>query len=163
MIYLSELYRPARVNYAASNGKYRIQFQDGRNESLGNIARQNLAVTSGCNGNICVGARVVNTALNDQIVYNRILGITQEGLFVVVFEEGTSTNGRSWGWHESHFALTTGCNSAGWCVGDEAYSSVLGASVRIMGVGAEGLALEITSGQQRTMRVKHYRDQLSRL
>lgn len=163
VIYQSALYRPARVLTVGINDTYEVQFLDGAREIWRNVSRQYLALTTGCNGEICVNDRLVNTALTDQIVYNRVLGITQEGLFVVVFEEGTSTNGRSWGWHESHFARTTGCDRTGWCVGDQAYSRVLGANVRILGVGAEGLALEITSGRQRTMRVKHYRDQLSRV
>jgi hypothetical protein len=163
VLYQSALYRPARVLTVGINDTYEFQFLDGAREIWRNVSRQYLALTTGCNRDICVGDRVVNTALHDQIVYNRIIGITQDGLFAVQFEEGTSTNGRSWGWHESHFARTNGCNNAGWCVGDEAYSRMLGASVRVLGVGFEGLVLEITSGRQRSMRVKFYRDQLSRL
>jgi hypothetical protein len=161
VIYQSALYRPARIIYVTGYS-YDIQFQDGRAEIMRNVSRQHLAVMNGCNSNVCVGDSVINTALTDEIVYNRILGITHDGLFVVNFEEGRSTNGRSWGWHESYLARSQGCMN-GWCVGDNAYSRLLQANVRVLGHQPAGLVLEISSGRQRGMRVKFYQDQLSRL
>ena len=150
-----------RLATFTQGGRFDIQFTDGRREILRDVTLDTLASRRGCVKDICVGSQVVNTAMVNEIIYNTIHGITHDGRFVVSFNEGPRLNSMSWGWHESHFARTTGCR-LNWCVGQVAYSPLLQGQVQVIGHQDEGLVLQVLDGPNRWTRVKFYRDRLTR-
>ena len=158
VLHTSNPHRLAQVTFKQGD-RYDVQFLDRRREILRDVTRDTLASRQGCISDLCVGSRVINTSIADEIIYNTIHGITHDGSFVVSFDEGRRLNSMSWSWQESTLARTQGCR-IGWCVGQQAYSPLFQGWVRIIGQQSQGLVLEILSGPRSGMRAKYYRDRL---
>lgn len=158
VLHTSNPHRLAQVTFKQGD-RYDVQFLDRRREILRDVTYDTLASRRGCINELCVGDRVINTSMSDEIIFNTIHGITHDGRFVVSYDEGRRMNGMSWGWRESALARTEGCRN-GWCVGQQAYSPLFRGWVSIIGQQSQGLVLEIISGPNNRTRAKYYRDRL---
>ena len=78
------------------NNRYVIRFSFGTGGGWG---RNDLSITRGCNGDICVGSRVFVTSRS---AFAKVVALSTNGTFVLYFESGIGTGA---GWSRSDISL----------------------------------------------------------
>ena len=79
-----------------------------------------LSTFAQASGWLQVGDRALNIQRNSVLV--RVIGIEQNGTYVIQFEEGPLFGQRGGNWAEADLARLNGCTFEGLCVGDQAYN-----------------------------------------
>lgn len=119
------------------DGSYLVQSLESRiNTNAIHVGRDQLAVTEGCQQDICVGDVAINT--NKDNVRVKILGLERSGQYVLEFLEGPTRGGRGYKWLRNELAVTSGCLQ-GLCVGDYAFNTVRQTNVKVIGIQSNGL------------------------
>lgn len=106
------------------SGNFVIRFEEGslRGQIGGGWNRASLAVTSGCNQQVCVGNLYRNMEREYALV--QIVGIQYDGRFATKFLSGPLSGQTGYNWTADSFLLQDyGCQG-GICVGDQFYNIV---------------------------------------
>ncbi|HEX4923281.1 MAG TPA: hypothetical protein VFV50_04315 [Bdellovibrionales bacterium] len=114
--------RSAYVTVVAiqQDGRFVLRYDSGplTGQTGGNWTRADLAVLSGCAGQVCTGYGAYNL---EREAYVRVVGIQYDGRFVLYYRTGSLAGQSGHNWTRSDLALTRGCY-LDLCVGERAYN-----------------------------------------
>lgn len=102
-----------------------------------NWSDKDLAVRGSCgNGGLCTGDRVINTSRSN--VYAKVVGVSDDGKYVLRFQEGNLKGKIGSNWSRADLAVTHGC-SGRFCVGDMALNKERQfVKVKVVGIQQSG-------------------------
>ncbi len=109
-------YREVTVIGIDNLGKFVVRFEDNQGVG-GNWDREDLALETGCSGDLCVGYPAFNISRDYRSV--KIAAIQWNGKFVVRFDDNSGVGGN---WDRSDLAVAWGC-VANLCVNDSVYNN----------------------------------------
>lgn len=116
--------------------RYVLEFTSGdlAGKTGGKWSSSNLASLYGQSEGLRVGDRSFNI---ERSAYVEIVGIQEDGKFVVEFRTGDLAGKTGAKWSRSNLAKLSGC-SGSFCVGDRAYNKKRSADVEIVGIQTDG-------------------------
>ncbi len=119
------------------------------------VSIDNLARTSGCLGEHCVGNTVINVERDN--VYVKVVAIAQDETMVIEFREGTELRGKlGAGWITDSLARTKGCTD-NICVGDTVYVMEGDFRARVIGIQSIGsFVIQVLDGDQKDARGENW-------
>ncbi len=127
------------------------------------VSTNNLARTSGCLLNYCVGSSFINTQRDNY--YVKVVAIAQDDTLVIEFTEGEGYRGRlGAGWTPESFAHTNGC-AGDICVGDRVYVMERDFRARVIGIQDNGeMIIQGLDGDLKDLRGGFWtRDQVTKI
>ena len=140
---------PRRANVHELRGELAILRLPG--SKFETVAIDNLAQTSGCILNYCVGNSLINVQRENY--YVKVVAIAQNESLVIEFTEGEGLRGRLGAdWTPKSLAQTKGC-SGDICVGDRVYVMDRDFSARVIGIQNNGaLVIQVLDGDLKDQR-----------
>lgn len=121
-----------RVVAYQNDGRYVLRFTTGplAGQTGGNWTNADLARLRGCSGDLCVGTNAYNI---ERSAYVRVVGIQQDGRFVLYYRTGTLAGQSGHNWTRPDIAPQRGCYQ-NYCVGDRAYNIPRNAWVTVVAI-----------------------------
>lgn len=130
------------------DGDFVIRFEEGTltGKVGGNWKRSDLASLRGCGREFCAGDFAFNVVRDSTQV--RIVGIQEDGRYVLQFLEGNLNGRKGANWSETDLASTYGCTYNQLCTGEEVFNVVRDSTrARVVGLQSNGkLVIEFLEG-----------------